>query len=117
MDITRYTKIAKISNHFKYLSKRPYIPELTLIDYKRGYVERYFIQKANDSASLIYEVNKNGFAKFSKNSFWVTTTLDWRITGEESEVKDSNFKSIKFSSESIPNLYLYLPNLLQFYKK
>ena len=61
-------------------------------------------------------------------AYYTTTLLKWRISGslEESydmggnlinkSVKESNRISIKLASENIPNLKLYLPNLLQFYK-
>ena len=42
--------------------------------------------------------------------------VDWRIKGPVEEVRESNFKSILFSSTDIKNLNLYLPNLLQFHQ-
>ena len=117
MSLDRYKNIIKLSRDFKVLNKRPYIPELTDVDYKRGYVERYFIQKSNDKASPIYEVNSSGFSKFSKNPFWVTIALDWRLVGEATEVKKSNSVSIRIAAEVMPRIQLYLPNLLQFHKK
>lgn len=117
MSLDRYKNIIRLPKDFKFLKKRPYIPELTDIDYKRGYVERYFIQKSNDKTSPIYEVNSNGFSKFSKNPFWVTVALDWRLVGTIDEIKNSNSTSIRIASQTIPRIQLYLPNLLQFHKK
>lgn len=117
MSLDRYKNIKKLPKDFKFLNKRPYIPELEDVDYKRGYVVRYFVQKSNDTTSPIFEVNSSGFSKFSKNPFWITVALDWRLTGSIEDVKKSNSISVRIASQTIPRIQLYLPNLLQFHKK
>jgi len=104
------------------------LPTPTDIDYSRGYIIRYFVRKANDNSSPIYEISSNTYGFISNNSFYVGTKLKWRISGPikptydktggivDKGVLESNRISIKLASNSIKNLKLYLPNLLQFYK-
>ena len=117
MDIDRYKEIVTLKSEFNQVNIISYIPTPTLEDYKRGYITRYFVQKSNDRDGVIYEIRKKSTSKFSNNSFYIVTSLDWRLAGEPSEVKKSNSASIRLASEIIPKISLYLPNLLQFYKK
>ena len=36
---------------------RTFIPTPNYIDYRRGYIVRYFIQRVNDKDATIYEIN------------------------------------------------------------
>lgn len=116
MGIGRYNRIVKNIDSFFY-SIRTFIPSPTESDYKRGYITRYFVQKANDPNSYIYEVSKDFYKTILTNSLLSKTSLDWRIKGEISEVKKSNSESIRYASKKIPKLSMYLPNLIQFRKK
>lgn len=117
MDIDRYKKnLGKKGNKFSFNDVRPYIPNPKKSDYERGYIVRYFAQKTNDPNSIIYELSSATFSRYSKNPFFKTAILDWRIKGPSEEVSESNFKSIKFSSTDIRILNIYLPNLLQFHQ-
>lgn len=93
------------------------IPSPTEKDYRRGYVIRYFAQKANDEKSVIYEVNSTTFSELKESPFYKVTSLEWVISGEGDTVKVQNQKSILFASKDIKYLSLYLPNLLQFWKR
>jgi hypothetical protein len=94
-----------------------HVPEPDEKDYKRGYITRYFVQLANDPASYIYEVDKHQYSKISENVFYINVKLSWRLIGTADEVKESNFKSLKFASKKMKNILLYLPYYLQFHKK
>jgi hypothetical protein len=113
----RYKEINK-SNliEFKLPKIIPYIPSPTDTDYKRGYITRYFIQKANDSKSFIYEISSSNYNKFAISPFYTQVPLDWRILGTDDEIRNSNMKSLKIAQTKIPSIQLYLPNLLQFRK-
>ena len=117
MDIDRYKSISKADTEFKEVSIVAYIPTPTELEYKMGYITRHFVQSANDKNAPIYEIRKKSISKFSNNSLYITTSLDWRIKGPVDEVKKSNSASIRIASQIIPKLSLYLPNLLQFHKK
>lgn len=117
MDLTRYNKVANIGSEFKEKRISPYIPTPTDLDYERGYIVRYFIQKANDSQSRITEVDYIGYSKFVESAFYSTLSLDWKIKGTDEQIRECNFKSIKTGIDKIPLIQSYLPNLLQFKKK
>ena len=116
MDNDRYKEIAN-SQSYIIGDVTAFIPTITDNQYKRGYIERCFIQKANDSSSNIFEVSPNEINKYKNNPFYIQTKLDWRISGEPNEVKKSNAVSLQLASNDIPKIQLYLPNLLQFHKK
>ena len=114
--IGRYKKIA--NNLDKFSSDIiSFVPSPSESDYKKGYITRYFIQKANDSNSLIYEVSKDSYPNFISNLLFVNTTLDWRIVGDDTDIKKSNSESVRLASQKMNKLQLYLPNLLQFKKR
>lgn len=104
------------------------IPTPTDIDYKRGWVRRYFAQKTNDKGSPIYEVDSSQFVRLTSRDIFTLVTIKWRIAGPKDAqydskgnvmdkgVRESNRVAINLVSDKIPNLKLYLPNLLQFWK-
>ncbi len=104
-----------------------YAPKLSAKDYQIGVIKRYFIQKANDTNSPIFEIGKRTAPKYRENPLYNLVEIDWVISGEDSEktigeVKQKispeqmNKLSIQSASKVIPNLFLYLPNLLQYFK-
>lgn len=117
IDIEKYKKLVNLPTDYSPADIVAFIPTPKDKDYNIGYVRRFFIQRANDNSSVIYEIQKSSFNRFTNNAFYKAVELDWRISGEISEVKKSNSASVKIASQTIPKLYLYLPNLLQFHKK
>ena len=112
----RYRKLNKNLNTFVIPKIITYIPSPTDDDYKRGYITRYFIQKANDDSGYVYELNADSIYDFATTPFYTIQNLKWRLSGTADEVRESNFKSVKLSSQKMKGLLLYLPNYLQFYK-
>ena len=125
-----------IKNRYNEIIKTPiiekeikaYLPQLTDKDYQRGYVRRYFLQKTNDKGSPIFELSQSKKGQFLSNPLYTVVDIKWRIRGpkevvygdsgliRDKSVSGSNMIAIKLVSHLIPNLKLYLPNLLQFYK-
>jgi hypothetical protein len=105
-----------------------FIPTPNSDDYKKGYIQRYFVQKSNDNNSPIYELNSTNISSYRRNTYYITATLKWRISGplenqyndigeiKNKGVKESNRISISLLNDSIPSLKFYLRNLTQFYK-
>ena len=125
----RYRELS--GNKFSQLNISPeaYVPKPDEKDYERGYITRYFVQKVNDYNAPIFEVSDIEFARLTNVVTFNTTSLRWRLTGPISRVfnghgkvtdmgiRESNMASIKIESDQIPNLKLYLPNLIQFLQK
>lgn len=128
MDIKRYKKITNSSMlEFGDVRINTYIPTPIEIDYIRGYVRRYFVRKVNDLNGIIYEVSGNEFTRLQVKPLYIRVSVKWRISGPKEMIMDgdkivdngvinSNRLAIKYASEKMENLSLYLPNLLQFYK-
>ena len=91
-----------------------YIPEITEDDYSIGYVDRYFVQKANDDNSPITEIAQNQQNEIANDSYYKMVGIKWRLIGTPQEIMDSNKASIALVNSEMKNLKLYLSNLLQF---
>ena len=74
MDIDRYSEISNNGSTFDEKVISAHIPTPTELDYNRGYIVRYFIQKANDSKSRIVEVDYIGYKKFVGDVFYTEVT-------------------------------------------
>lgn len=124
----RYTEISQGRFSRNLLNAKAFIPTPTEFDYKKGFIKRYFVQKTNDKGSPITEVNATNFSKYKNNPYYTVAFLTWRIQGPKTteynedgsimdkSVSQSNRISISLLKDTMPNLKLYLPNLLQFYK-
>ena len=124
----RYNKIIRTPIIEKNI--KAFIPKPTDKDYNRGFIRRYFLQKTNDKGSPIYELSSRAKGQFINNPLYVVVDVKWRIRGpkdinsldstntivNEKTVQQSNSAAIKLVGHLMPNLKLYLPNLLQFYK-
>ncbi len=106
----------KVIKTFSIKRIKPFIPTPNEDDYKTGYIERFFAQKANDKNAIIYEVTGKNFLALSANPFFQVVKLNWKISGTDDEIKKINKKVVTYASKSMPGLILYLPNLLQFSK-
>lgn len=127
MSINRYNRI-KTENFDSNIKFKTSVPKPTENDYKVGYIRRYFAQRANDKGSVIYEIDNLTFKKLRSSVTYQTSSIRWRISGSKTPKYDSqgnqidkgvatsNSIVIKSKAHLIPNLKLYLPNLLQFYK-
>ena len=93
-----------------------YIPIPNDLDYKNGFLERYFVQKTNDKNSTIFEVDRAFKNQILSNPMFQIQIIKWRLIGNPQEIIDSNLKSINTVKEVMPKLVAYLPNLLQFAK-
>ena len=116
MNIDRYKEILNSSDYDELIILSE-IPTITKKQYNRGYIQRSFTQKSNDISSNIFEIRNEDANLYSNNPFYTCVTLDWRLTGDPIDIKKSNTASLRIASEVIPKISLYLPNLLQFYKK
>ena len=124
-----YKDIAKNLEKFNIEYPNTIIPTPSESDYKLGFIKRYFVRRANDEYGHIFEISKDVYDKYSKSPFWITQQLKWRISGpldqtfkENGDLNDmgvlnSNKISLSEASVGTKNLKLYLPNLLQLYKK
>ena len=97
-------------------SIKTHVPSPTENDFKKGYVTRYFAQKANDPSSYVFEINKDEYGNLVSNPFFLNVKLNWRLNGSIEQIKESNSKSVSLASDTMKTISLYLPNKLQFCK-
>ena len=104
------------------------VPSPTDDDYSNGVIDRFFTQKVNDYNGFVYEINSDTYNDLKSNPYWAIEIVKWRIKGPldmvyndngmviDKGVFNSNTGSIRLGAETLKNLGLYLPNILQFYK-
>jgi hypothetical protein len=116
-NIVRYSYLnRKLGINFTIPTIIAYLPELTNDDYIRGYVVRNFVQKVNDDAATITEIDGNNHTEIQANAYYKIVKIKWRLIGTPQEIMDSNKASIGLVISDMKNLKLYLSNLLQFAK-
>lgn len=105
-----------------------FLPNPSEQDYVDGKIIRYFIQKANDKKSPVFEISENLFNDLNSNPFWAKVQLDWKIKGDlepvfnqkgnliDVGVRNFNLNQIAKFQKTIPPLRSYLINPTQFYK-
>ena len=78
-------------------------PHPTSDDIERGSFVRYFVKSVN--SNLYYETNKGDYNKLTSQSssiqysLYIPIRLNWRITGDRTEVYNSNIETIRLTSE------------------
>ena len=124
-----YNDVAKNPDLFAIKYPQTIVPSPKDSDYQIGFIRRYFVRKANEPEGHIFEVNSAVYVEYTKNPFWKGDSIKWRISGplepvfnskgelEDKGVTDSNRAGIAAASTILKNIKLYLPNLLQFYRK
>lgn len=126
-----YKTLIDQKNIFLYDVQIPktFVPNPEDSDYSNGFIERYFIQKANDKNSFVFEIGSTTARDIKNNPFWKLVTIKWRISGPldiiknektgiviDNSVYNDNIKEISKAKKEIPNIGSYLINPLQFYK-
>jgi hypothetical protein len=106
---------------------RTFFPKPTQDNYNEGIIIRYFVQLRDTPGSPIFEVDSEIFYKFNNSNFYRGVKINWRISGNlEDEftsqgaltpsVINSNKRSIIEAEKVLPDINLYLVNLIQFYR-
>jgi len=123
-----YSDLVKNKTFYSLEIPKTIVPVPTQNDYESSFIERYFIQKANDIHGFVYEIDINEFTHIKSNPYWLSTIISWRISGPLNEVYNdngilidkgvinSNKATLATASAKLKNIGLYLPNVLQFHK-
>lgn len=123
-----YSDLINNKRDYSFSNPETIVPILTESNYGTGFLSRYFCQKVNDKIGFVFEISFDTYKELQENPYWKTTILRWRLTGPiepvyselggliDIGVKQSNKNSISITSQSLKNIGLYLPNILQFHK-
>ena len=69
---------------------RGFVPEPTQRDYDRGHIERYFLRKVRTSD--VIEVSQEQFEEFANSDYFISFSLQWKISGPRHDVfNDAGF--------------------------
>jgi hypothetical protein len=123
-----YSDLVKNKTFYSLDIPKTIVPSPKPEDYESSFIERYFIQKANDTYGFVYEIDKNEYNKIKSNPYFLTEIINWRISGPLNEVygdngllidkgvTNSNKANIADASKKLKNIGLHLTNVLQFHK-
>ena len=123
--ISAYDSVKRVPSQVRQ-TVSPATPKPKDVDYKRGYIKRYFVQRANDNRAPISEVSSTKFAQVATNAFYKQVKLRWRINGPLEDYKDaegnvkkgvytSNKRSIEEQLGKMPSLKNRLVNLGEYH--
>jgi hypothetical protein len=123
-----YSDLVKNKTFYSLDIPKTIVPSPKPEDYESSFIERYFIQKVNDTYGFVYEIDKNEYNKIKSNPYFLTEIINWRISGPLNEVygdngllidkgvTNSNKANIADASKKLKNIGLHLTNVLQFHK-
>ena len=100
---------------------RSFFPNPTMVDFKRGFITRYFAKQRNNLRANIVEIDSLQFNSHSEGGginiqFYNVISLRWKIRGTLQEVQSVNFSSVENAELSMRNITQRLGNLIQFAK-
>jgi hypothetical protein len=123
-----YSDLVKNKTFYSLDIPKTIIPSPKPEDYESSFIERYFIQRVNDTYGFVYEIDKNEYNTIKSNPYWLTEIINWRIAGPLNEVYgdngllidkgviNSNKATLAAASKKLKNIGLYITNVLQFHK-
>jgi len=103
-----------------YITPKQYYPKPSKVDYDQGYVTRYFIRRVNNIDARIIEIDKTQWNLIGSQIdplLYSKISLPWKLTGNQSDVEQTNGKVVRKYNEELPGLQKYLRNYLELYKK
>ena len=109
--LNQYIKLTNTKPNIKKYAKA-YIPNPTLLDYKKGYILRYFAKQANDKNQPTFEVSKQDF---QSSPLYNYVQLRWYVTGAKNYVYSQNLNQIRIASATIVTIKKLLTPF-QFYR-
>jgi hypothetical protein len=126
-DIDVYNVLARHNTGFYSQTPKVYLPDPGPEEYNKGYIMRFFVQKANDSNGPIVEVTEDALKLFIDNPFYAAATVSWKITGppntitrggveHEVGVSEHNYTRANRANDRIRGISDKLSDVYQFYK-
>lgn len=115
----KYDVLTK-TNVKNYTTPQQYYPRPSKNDYDQGYVTRYFIRRANNVDDRIVEIDVKQWNLIGSRIdpfLYLKTSLPWKLTGNQADVEQTNFKVVQKYNTELPGLQKYLRNYLELYEK
>ena len=87
-DFDLYEQYAMVSTVDREVYPNTIKPEINDKDYNRGFINRFFIQKANDKNAAVLEISESDYNK--KLNMYNKTKVIWKLSGDKDTVIDIN---------------------------
>jgi len=134
-DTYLYTKGLEYSldgnNYIGDTEPKPYIVRSELLDYKAGYLLRYFVEKAFGSDRYPMEIDTLQAQKYNKpnninGGLYNLATITWKLTGPlnnryddkgmilEMGIYEYNALQVERAAQAIPNISYVIKNYIEF---
>jgi len=121
-DTLKYNQIRDIDAS-QYIMPILYYPNPNVDDYKRGIIERYFVQKRNNPSNTILEINGQQYNSINTRGkpgingvIWNKLMIQWRISRiPKSDVMYLNKETLIRSEPLFPGIGIYINNVTEFY--
>ena len=123
-----YQRLNTLIDRMEPIKLKSFVPKPQDVDYKRGWISRYFIAKSWFPSSMVevtVDTYDNDFSKLNKGAY-SRTQVDWHISGNIKDyvmdggqtggVITKNMREINESKKNVPAIIILKNNLLQFYK-
>lgn len=122
-DILRYNQITGNAIN-KYIAPISFQPNPSLDDYKKGRIERFFIQKRNSSLNTIIEIDSNQFNSINtlnnpgiNGVIWNKLKINWIISKiPKEDAFYLNQQQLIRNSINFPGIGIFITNPLEFYR-
>lgn len=126
--IAKYRKLQRYIKTEAKIVSTTYHPDPIEEDFQIGYLDRFFLRKANQQTGIIQEVDAKTYKKFMNNPLFAKTRIRWKIMGplnttfnDDGSVKEygiahANKRSIELGKKDISNLDKFLVDYTKFYK-
>lgn len=121
-DTLKYNQIRDIDST-QYVMPILYYPIISIDDYKRGIIERYFVQKRNNPTNTILEIDGQQYNSINTRGkpgingvIWNKIMILWRISRiPETDIAYLNRETLIRSKPTFPGLGTYITNITEFY--
>jgi len=92
-DFDLYEQYTNITSVNREVYPSTITPNITDKDYTKRFINRYFIQKANDKNAKVFEISESDFNK--NLTLYNKTSFNWVISGIKEDVRRQNTITIK----------------------
>lgn len=97
----------------------PYVYSPKETAYAVGFDTRYFAEKRNDASSYAIEIDQQQYRNIGRvggidEGLYLTTTVNWKLTGTFSSIEQHNKLEIFMASKIVPSVVFSIKNFIEF---
>ena len=97
----------------------PFLLSPTMVDYQRGFCQRYFVEKRGASNSYPVEIDIQQYQKVGQaggvdGGLYGHVTIEWKLVGTVSSSEQFNRHQLLMGSKQVPNIVYAVRNFIEF---